>query len=78
VNLQNIDVSRGAKLRNETFALALELSISVNNTGMSWQRVYMPLKSYVVDVGNQAIASCPYQVMLLMVLSSQLVTALLG
>jgi hypothetical protein len=78
VNLQNIDVSRGAKLDNETFALALELSISVNSTGMSWQHVCLSLKSYVVDVDNQAITSCPCQVMLVMALPSQLATMLSG
>jgi hypothetical protein len=44
----------GAKQRNETLALALEPSILVNSTGMNWQRVYLPLKSHVVDVGNHA------------------------
>jgi hypothetical protein len=43
-------------LRNETFALALEASISVNSIDMSWQRVCLPLKSYVIDVADQAIA----------------------
>jgi hypothetical protein len=72
VNLQNIDVSGGAKLCNETFALALELSISVNSTGMSRKRVCLPLKSSVVDVDNQAIASCPSQIMLATVLPGRL------
>jgi hypothetical protein len=38
----------GAKQRNEMLALALEPSILVNSTNMSWQHVYMLLKSYVV------------------------------
>jgi hypothetical protein len=59
-----------AKLHNETIPLALELSISVNSTAMSWQRVYLLLKSYIIDVDNQAIASCPCQVMLVMKLLS--------
>jgi hypothetical protein len=62
--------SSGAMLRNETFALAMEPSIFMNNTSMSWQRVCLSLKSYVVNVDNQAIASCPYQVKLVMALSS--------
>jgi hypothetical protein len=35
---------------------------------MSWQRVYLPLKSYVVDVDNQVVAWCQCWVMLVMVL----------
>jgi hypothetical protein len=58
--------SSGAMLRNETFALALEPSILVNNTGMSWQRVRLLPKAYVIVVDNQAIASCPCQVKLVM------------
>jgi hypothetical protein len=57
-------------LHNETFALAMEPSISMNSTSMSWQHVSLPLKSYVVDVDNQAIASCPYGVMLATMMSS--------
>jgi hypothetical protein len=38
----------GAKQRNEMLALALEPGILVNSTNMSWQHVYMLLKSYVV------------------------------
>jgi hypothetical protein len=45
----------GAKQHNETFALALEPNILVNSTYMSWQRVYLMMKSYAVDVDNQAI-----------------------
>jgi hypothetical protein len=44
----------GAKQRNEMLALALEPTILVNSTGMNWQRIYLPLKSHVVDVGNHA------------------------
>jgi hypothetical protein len=47
---------RGAKQCNEMLALALESSILVNNIGMSWQQVCLPLKSYVVDVDDKAIA----------------------
>jgi hypothetical protein len=46
----------GAKQRNETLALALKPSILINSTGMSWQRVYLPLKSYIVDVDDQVVA----------------------
>jgi hypothetical protein len=45
----------GAKQSNKTLALALKPSILVNSTGMSWQRVCLPLKSYVVDVDDQAV-----------------------
>jgi hypothetical protein len=52
----------GAKQHNETLALALEPSILVNITSMSWQRVCLPLKSYVVvidiDVDDQVVACC--------------------
>jgi hypothetical protein len=53
----------GAKQRIGTLALALEPNIMVNSIGMSWQRVYLSLKS---DVDDQAVALCRYQVMLLM------------
>jgi hypothetical protein len=46
----------GAKQRNKMLALALESSILVNSIGMSWQRVCLPLKFYIVDVDDQAIA----------------------
>jgi hypothetical protein len=46
----------GAKQCIRTLALALEQNIIVNTTGMSWQHVYLPLKSYSVDVDDQAIA----------------------
>jgi hypothetical protein len=46
----------GAKQLNETLALALELSILVKSISMSWQRVCLPLKSYIVDIDDQAIA----------------------
>jgi hypothetical protein len=35
--------------------MALEPNIMVNNTGMSWQRIVLPLKSYIVDVDNQVV-----------------------
>jgi hypothetical protein len=44
----------GAKQCIGTLALAMALSIRVNSTSMSWQHVYMPLKSYLVYVDNQA------------------------
>jgi hypothetical protein len=46
----------GVKQRNGTLALALEPSISVNSTSMSWQRVCLPLKTYVVEFDNQGVA----------------------
>jgi hypothetical protein len=45
----------GAKQRIRTLALALEPNIIVNSTSMSWQRVYLPLKSYIIDVDDQAV-----------------------
>jgi hypothetical protein len=47
---------RGVKQRIETLSLALEPNIMVNSSGMNWQRVCLPLKSYVVDIGNQVAA----------------------
>jgi hypothetical protein len=44
---------RGAKKRIGMPALALEPNIMVNNTGMSWQHVRLPLKSYIIDVDDQ-------------------------
>jgi hypothetical protein len=40
-------------------ALALELSILVNSTSMSWQHACLPLKSHavIVDVDDQVVAS---------------------
>jgi hypothetical protein len=46
---------RGAKQRIGMLALALEPNIMVNSTGMSWQRVCLPLKSYIVDVDDQVV-----------------------
>jgi hypothetical protein len=46
----------GAKQRNEMFALAMEPNIMVNSTGMSWQCVRLPLKSYIIDVDDEAVA----------------------
>jgi hypothetical protein len=46
----------GAKQRNRTLALTLEPNIMVNSTDMSWQRVCLPLKIYIVDVDDQAAA----------------------
>jgi hypothetical protein len=45
----------GARQRIVTLALALEPNIRVNRSRMSWQHVCLPLKSYLVDVDDQAI-----------------------
>jgi hypothetical protein len=45
----------GAKQRIRTLALTLELNIIVNSININWHRVYLPLKSYIVDVDDQAI-----------------------
>jgi hypothetical protein len=45
----------GAKQRIGTFALALEPNIMVNSTSMSWQRVCLLLKSFLVDVDDQTV-----------------------
>jgi hypothetical protein len=43
--------------------------IVVNRTGMSWQHVYLPLKTYVVvEFDNQDVVWCRCRVMLVMVL----------
>jgi hypothetical protein len=44
-----------AKQRIRMLALALEPNIMVNSTGLSWQRVCLPLKSYIVDVDDQIV-----------------------
>jgi hypothetical protein len=59
----------GAKQRNMTVALAMEPSILVNSTGMSWQRVCLPLKLHVVD--DQAVACYCCRVVLATVLPRQ-------
>jgi hypothetical protein len=46
----------GAKQRIDTLALALKPNIMVNSTGMSWQQVCLPLKSYNIDVDDQVVA----------------------
>jgi hypothetical protein len=46
----------GAKRRIRMLALALKPNIMVNRTGMSWQRVCLPLKSYIIDVDDEAVA----------------------
>jgi hypothetical protein len=46
----------GARQRIGTLALALEPNIMVNSTGMSWQHVCLSLKSYIIDVDDEAIA----------------------
>jgi hypothetical protein len=50
----------GAKQRNGTLALALEPNIMVNSSGMNWQHVFLPLKSYIIvaDVDDQAVVCC--------------------
>jgi hypothetical protein len=40
----------------QNVCINLELNIMMNNTNMSWQCVYLPLKSYPIDVDDQAIA----------------------
>jgi hypothetical protein len=58
----------GAKQRNGALALALEPSILVNSTSVSWQRICLSLKSYViVDVDVQVAAWCCWWVMPIMV-----------
>jgi hypothetical protein len=46
---------RGAKKCIGTLALTLEPNIMVGSIGMSWQRVCMLLKSYIVDVDNRTV-----------------------
>jgi hypothetical protein len=46
----------GARQCIGTLALALEPNIMVNSTGMSWQHVCLSLKSYIIDVDDEAIA----------------------
>jgi hypothetical protein len=45
----------GAKKHIGMLALALEPNIMANNTRMSWQRVCLLLKSFLVDVDDQAV-----------------------
>jgi hypothetical protein len=45
----------GTKQHIGTLALALEPNIMVNSIGMSWQRICLPLKLYIVDVDNQVV-----------------------
>jgi hypothetical protein len=45
----------GVKQHIGTLAFTLESNIMVNSTGMSWQRVCLPLKSYIVDVDDQVV-----------------------
>jgi hypothetical protein len=46
----------GVKQHIGTLALTLESNIMVNSIGMSWLRVCLPLKSYIVDVDDQVAA----------------------
>jgi hypothetical protein len=45
----------GAKQSIGMLAFALEPNIMVNSTSMSWQHVWLPLKSYTVDADDQAV-----------------------
>jgi hypothetical protein len=45
----------GSKQRNRTLALALKPNIMVNSTGMSWHRICLPLKSYIIDIDDQTV-----------------------
>jgi hypothetical protein len=45
----------GANQRIGMLALALEPNIMVYSTGMSYLRVRLSLKSYIVDVDDQAV-----------------------
>jgi hypothetical protein len=56
MNLRNVDASRMCQAGNTMFALVMEPNIMVNSTGMNWQRAYLMLKSYIIDVDDQAIA----------------------
>jgi hypothetical protein len=47
---------KGVKQCIEMLALALEPNVMVSSTGMSWHHVRLPLKSYIVDVDDQAVA----------------------
>jgi hypothetical protein len=62
----------GTKQHIGTLALALEPNIMVNSIGMSWQRICLSLKSYIVDVDDQVTAGCHCQVVLVTVLSRRL------
>jgi hypothetical protein len=46
----------GAKQRIRMLTLALDPNRMVSSTGMSQQRVCLPLKSYIVEVDDQAVA----------------------
>jgi hypothetical protein len=46
----------GAKQCIGMLALSLEPNIMVNSTSMSWQHVCFPLKSYIVNVDDKAVA----------------------
>jgi hypothetical protein len=61
---------RGATRCIGKLALTLEPNIMVNSTGMSCQYVCLPLKPYLVDVYDQAIAWCQCWVMMAIVLPS--------
>jgi hypothetical protein len=63
-------IHRGAKQHIGTLALALALNIRVNSTGMSWQHVCLPLKSYLVGGDDQACFKTLMRVMLAMALPS--------
>jgi hypothetical protein len=46
----------GAKQGIRMLVLALKPNIMVNSTDMSWQLVYLPLKSYIFYVDDQTVA----------------------
>jgi hypothetical protein len=56
VSLRNVNASRRCKQCNRMLALALEPNVMVNSTSMSWQHICLPLKSYIIDVDDQAVA----------------------
>jgi hypothetical protein len=45
----------GAKQGIKTLVLAIEPNIMMNSIGMSWQRVCLSLKSYIIDIDDQTI-----------------------
>jgi hypothetical protein len=55
MSLQNVDASRRCQAAHQDACIGLELNIMVNSTSISWQRVCLPLKSYIVDVDDQAV-----------------------
>jgi hypothetical protein len=56
VCLRNVDASWKSQAMHWDLALALEPNIMVHSIAMSWQRVCLPLKSYIVDFDDQVAA----------------------